>query len=210
MSQDQSRWDAGPGSELIDEGRAGAGNLFKRAWWAMALRGLFAILLGIAIISSPGRSLRVFISMLGIYLFLDGLFTLAATFSAAQRGRSWWPYLLEGALSVGAGILAFTRPASALLFVVLLLAVRAIVVGAVELGTGFSVRKETGASPWLLWLGGIVSVAFGVMLFARPGIGAFALIWTVGVYAVIFGILMDVEAFRLKDHARSLIHRTST
>ncbi len=186
---------------LLSEGEVNtpASNLFKRAWWAMALRGVAAIVLGIVMLTYPGLTLASFIAILGGYLFIDGAVTLVAMAQAAQRGRSWGPYLVEGLFSLAIGIYALLRPSSALLLLVILLAVRALVVGAIEIATGFSIRRTTGRSPWLLWLAGVASVVFGLILFGRPGVGAVALVWTVGLYAIIFGVMIDAEAFRLKD-----------
>ena len=44
----------------------------------------------------------------------------------------------------------------------------------------------------------MLSAAFGVLLFARPGEGALAVIFTIGMYAVLLGILMLMLAFKLK------------
>ena len=183
-----------------------ATNLFKRAWWAIALRGGLAILLGIVMLAYPGLTMATFVTLLGGYVFLDGVVTLLAMTTAAQRGRSWGPYLVEGLLSIVVGICAFMRPASALLFLVILFAVRALVVGAIEITTGLSIRRATGRSPWLLWLAGVASLAFGLLLFGRPGVGVLALVWTAGLYAIIFGVMLDAEAFRLKGfNARRLV-----
>jgi uncharacterized membrane protein HdeD (DUF308 family) len=184
-----------------DDLDAAAGHLFKRAWWAIALRGALAIVLGLVILTRPGVTLAVLIAMIGIYLFFDGLFTLGAAFHAAQKGRSWWPYVLEGLLSVGVGLLAFARPASMALFLVILIAARAIVVGLVEIGTGISVRRTSGSSTWLLWLGGLASVVFGILLLANPAFGLITLVWMVGIYTIAFGVLMDATAFQLKSAA---------
>jgi uncharacterized membrane protein HdeD (DUF308 family) len=181
--------------------------LFKRAWWAIGLRGALAILLGIAMIAYPGMTLAVFAAMLGFYLFLDGMFTLVATFQAAEEERSWAPYLLEGLISIGLGILALSRPAEALLLVVLMLAARTMIVGAVEIGTGVAIRRQTGRSPWLLWLGGLASVVLAIVLFSRPGLGALALLWIIGVYAIVFGLTLEGEAFRMKERGHQLSAR---
>jgi uncharacterized membrane protein HdeD (DUF308 family) len=191
----------------VDEG---AGNLFKRAWWAIALRGVVAIVLGIVILTRPGMTLAVFVTILGIYLFFDGVFTLVAAFRAAHHGNTWWPYLAEGLLSVGVGLLALARPTSILMFLVILIAVRAIVVGMVELGTGVSVRRTTGSSAWLLWLGGLASIAFGILLIRNAAFGLLGLVWLAGIYTIAFGVLLDAEAFRLRaSEPRRLATRTT-
>jgi uncharacterized membrane protein HdeD (DUF308 family) len=197
-----------PVSESID---SAAHDLFKRAWWAIALRGVLAIVLGIVMLTWPGITLGVFIAMLGVYLFFDGIFTMVAAFHASHEGQSWWPYLLEGLLSIGVGLLAFARPTAMALAVLVLVAIRAIVVGGVEIGTGISIRRATKTSPWLLWLSGIASILFGVLLLRSPAYGLLALVWLAGVYTIVFGILLDAEAFRLRGVERRLLepHRTS-
>jgi uncharacterized membrane protein HdeD (DUF308 family) len=186
---------------LIDDGggtNTPASNLFKRAWWVIALRGVLAIVLGIVMLSYPGLTMASFVALLGGYLFFDGVGTLLAMTQAAQRGRSWGPYLVEGLLSIIVGVCALLRPSSALLFLVILFAVRALVVGAIEIATGMSIRRATGRSPWLLWIAGLASIVFGLILFGRPGVGVLALAWSAGLYAIIFGIMLDAEAFRMK------------
>jgi uncharacterized membrane protein HdeD (DUF308 family) len=174
-----------------------AGDIFRRGWWALTLRGLAAIVLGIFVLTRPGLTVSLFVALLGIYLFVDGLFALVATFHAAERGRTWWPYLLEGLVSIAVGIMAFARPGSLLLALIILIAIRALVVGAAEIGTGVAVRRASGSTPWLLYLGGLASIAFAILLFVFPRSGLFALVWVVGVYAIVFGVLMDAEAFRM-------------
>ncbi|HXO68247.1 MAG TPA: DUF308 domain-containing protein [Bradyrhizobium sp.] len=66
-----------------------------------------------------------------------------------------------------------------------------IIVGAIRL------RKEID-NEWLLILGGIVSVLFGVVMMAAPGAGALALITVIGIYAMIIGALLVALSFRLK------------
>ena len=53
----------------------------------------------------------------------------------------------------------------------------------------------------MLWLGGLASIAFGIVLLAMPAVGVLALMWTAGIYALIFGVLLDTEAFRLGARA---------
>lgn len=186
-----------------------AGQLFKRAWWAIALRGALAIILGIVILSRPGVTMAALIAVIGIYLFFDGLFTLVAAFHAAHRGRSWGPYVLEGLVSIAVGLLAFARPASAALFLVVLIAVRAIIVGLVEIGTGVSIRKTTGTSTWMLWLCGLASVAFGVILLGNPAFGMLTLVWMIGIYTIVFGVMLDGEAFHMLGAQRHLAKRAT-
>src|SRR5262252_51835 len=182
-------------TKLIDEA---AGDVFRRAWWAVGLRGLTAIVLGIMMLTAPRPTFSLLVALLGIYVFIDGVFTLVAAFHAESHGQNWWPYLLEGLLSIGVGLLAFSRPGVLGFILLVLIRIRSIVVGLAEIATGVSVRRSLGTPTVLLWLGGLASVAFGVLLLALPAIGVLALMWVAGVYALIFGVLLDTEALRLR------------
>jgi uncharacterized membrane protein HdeD (DUF308 family) len=49
---------------------------------------------------------------------------------------------------------------------------------------------------WLLILGGIISVLFGIGMILAQGAGALALDWVIGTYVVIIGVLLVALAFR--------------
>jgi uncharacterized membrane protein HdeD (DUF308 family) len=66
------------------------------------------------------------------------------------------------------------------------------IVGALQL------RKEVEGEWWLI-LSGALSVAFGVLLFARPGVGILALVWWIAGFAIVFGITNIALAFRVKQ-----------
>ena len=54
---------------------------------------------------------------------------------------------------------------------------------------------------WLLALSGILSVAFGVLLFISPLFGAIAIAIWIGAYSVVFGALLVGLALRLRSWA---------
>jgi len=54
---------------------------------------------------------------------------------------------------------------------------------------------------WWLGLSGLLSVIFGIAVFAKPDAGALALIWVIGAYAIVFGILLIMLGVRLKQYA---------
>jgi uncharacterized membrane protein HdeD (DUF308 family) len=67
------------------------------------------------------------------------------------------------------------------------------IVGAIQL------RKEID-NEWMLILGGVLSVIFGLGVMLLPGAGALALIWVIAIYAVAFGIVTVLFALRLRKH----------
>src|SRR4051794_40075094 len=122
------------------------GTRLRRAWWAIAMRGLLGIVLGFIALTWPGVTLAVLLSVLGAYLLLDGIFAMVAAFRASREERSWWPYVLEGVVSMAVGVLTFTHPSAVLFIVLILVAVRCWITGIIEIATGIWLRRETGSS----------------------------------------------------------------
>jgi len=172
-------------------------DILARNWWAIALRGLFAVLFGVAAFVWPGLTLAVLVILWGTYAFVDGIFTLVAAFRAAQMRMTWWPLVLEGILGIVAGVVAFIWPGITALALLYLIAAWALLTGIVEIIAAVRLRNVISGE-WMLGLAGVLSIIFGVILIAAPGAGALAVIWTIGAYAVIFGIVLIALAFRLR------------
>lgn len=176
------------------------------AWWSIALRGLAAVVFGVIAISKPSVAAGAFVIIFAIYALFDGA---VAFVQAALRGRAglrWGWFLVEGIASVAIGIIALAYPTATLLAVVLLVAVRAIVLGIVELIGAFSGRGVD--SSWLLGVTGVVSTVFGVLLLANPFAGGLVLLWTIGVYAIIFGVMLLGHAVHVlgQQHRGARLH----
>ena len=169
-----------------------------RNWWAVGLRGLFALLFGVLVFFWPGISLLVLVFLFGFYVLADGIFAIVSAIRAADRHKRWWPLLLEGIVGIAAGIMAFIWPGITALVLLYLIAAWAIVTGIFEIVAAMQLRKEIEGE-WLLALGGIASVVFGVLLVGFPGAGALAVVWIIGAYSMLFGILLMVLAFRLRQ-----------
>jgi uncharacterized membrane protein HdeD (DUF308 family) len=77
----------------------------------------------------------------------------------------------------------------------------AIVVGLLQIWGATRLRKEIEGE-WLLGLSGVLSVAFGVIMFAQPGAGALAVVWLIGSFAILAGWVYIALGFQLKKHKR--------
>jgi uncharacterized membrane protein HdeD (DUF308 family) len=75
------------------------------------------------------------------------------------------------------------------------------VVGALEIIAAVRLRKEIKGE-WMLALGGVISIAFGVVLFLFPGPGALGLLIWIGAYAIVVGGLLIALGIRLRGLAR--------
>lgn len=174
--------------------------VLARNWWALALRGLFAIIFGLIALLNPGVTLIALIYLFGAYSLVDGIFGVAAAVRAAEAHNRWGWLLVEGIAGIITGLIAFLIPGLTALVLLYLIAAWALVTGVLELLAAFRLRGMI-ANEWLLLLGGAASIIFGVLLIVQPGAGALAVLWLIGAYALIFGILMLMFAFRLRGHA---------
>jgi uncharacterized membrane protein HdeD (DUF308 family) len=169
-----------------------------RNWWTLALRGLFAILFGVLVFLAPGITLEALILLLAAYFVVDGVGNIIAAFNNREHNNQWWVALLEGVISILAGIGAFLWPGMTALILLYLVAAWAVVTGVLEIIAAIRLRKEIENEFWL-GLAGLLSVLFGVALFVWPGTGILTLLWLLGGYAIVSGIFLLMLAFRLRS-----------
>jgi len=165
------------------------------SWWALGLRGLAAVVFGIACFAVPGIVLVVLIALFAAYLLVDGVFALIA----GVRSRSWL-IVFEGLLGFVAGGLAFFYPGLTAVAFAILIAAWAVVTGLIELGAAVALRRVI-PHEWMLVAGGLLSILFGVMMALFPGAGLVAIVWLIGAYSLIWGALWLALAFRLHSYA---------
>jgi uncharacterized membrane protein HdeD (DUF308 family) len=177
--------------------RLGMGILLARNWWAIVVRGVIAILFGLAIFAFPGVSLLGLIILFGIFSVVSGFFALMSLRSHPGDEPTWM-VLLEGMTGIAVGIIAFIWPGLTGVVLLYLIATWAIVSGSFEVITAVRLRHQID-NEWLLGLAGVASVIFGILLIAWPAAGAFALLWVIGTYAIFFGVLLVALGIRLRS-----------
>jgi uncharacterized membrane protein HdeD (DUF308 family) len=162
-----------------------------RNWWAVVLRGVFAVLFGLGTFFWPGLTLAVLVLLYGGYLFIDGILAVVSAFARRREGAFPWGVFLAGLASLVAGLFTLFWPG------VTALAVWAIVRGVFEIIAAIHLRREL-TNEWLLALNGVVTVLLGIALIVAPGAGVLAVLWLIGAFAIVAGILLIILGFRLK------------
>jgi len=94
-----------------------------------------------------------------------------------------------------------SRPGATAMTLLFFIALWAIVTGIVEIVAAVQLRHEIQGEFWY-GLGGLISVAFGVFLLARPGAGALAVLWLIASYAMLFGTIQILLAFEARSFAK--------
>lgn len=171
--------------------------LLARNWWAIALRGVFAILFGLIAFFQPFAAIFSLTLLFAAYMLADGVFAIVAGVRAAAHHERWGLLIVEGVLDLLAGAFALLLPFVAALTFVTVLGIWAVVSGIALTAAAFRLHGSHGR--WLMALSGLVSIVWGVLLFLSPFFGALVLTWWLGGYAIAFGVLMLVLAFRLRS-----------
>jgi uncharacterized membrane protein HdeD (DUF308 family) len=184
-------------------------DILSRYWWMTLLRGLFWILLGIVIFARPGISLLSLTLALGAIMFIDGIINVVNALSGRKENDDWWVLLLVGLAGIGVGVLTFYNPQATALAVVLYVAIWAIATGLLEIVAAVRLRRQIEGEFWLA-LAGIASVVFGVLLAARPGVGALTILWLIGAYAIVFGVILLLLAFRVRSGVKRVARALGT
>lgn len=185
-----------PDSEPAKSGTMSA--MLARNWWAMALRGVCAVLFGLIALLLPGATIASLVLLFAAYMLVDGVFAIVAGVRMAARHERWWPFILEGVIDLAAGLIAVVAPIATVLAFVWLGGVWALVSGVMMIAAAFRLRTSHGK--WWLGFGGLVSIVWGILLFVAPIEGAVVMTWWLGAYAIIFGGALIVLAFRLRGH----------
>jgi uncharacterized membrane protein HdeD (DUF308 family) len=177
--------------------------LLTRSWWMLVLRGAIAVLFRIVALLWPGLTLLWLVAMFAAFAILGGAASIVGAVKHRDSDKGWWLILLLGLINVAAGVIAIFYPGITALVLVLVMGANALLMGALDIAVAIRMRQAL-RNGWLLFLAGIASILFGVLVFVFPGAGALALVWLIGFYAILTGILL--LAFGLR--ARAWLNRT--
>ena len=163
----------------------------------MALRGVVAIAFALLILIWPGIGLTTLIALFGAFALVSGLATIVGAFAAPIRNRQRAWLSIEGLLGIGVGVVVFLWPSLSALGLLYAVAAWAIAAGILEVALSFNLPISGGRS-LLLGLSGLLSIAFGAIMFAKPGAGAIALLALIAAFALVSGVMQISYAFELR------------
>jgi uncharacterized membrane protein HdeD (DUF308 family) len=171
--------------------------LVVRDWWVFAIRGIAAIVFGILAFVWPETTLTVLVLLFGAFVLVDGISLLIALASGdALARRHAWAVGIMGVLGIVAGIVTFLWPDLTAVSLLYIIAIWAIAMGTFQVIGAVVLRRALDNEVWM-GLGGLASIAFGVLLIAFPSGGLLSLVWLVGIWSVVFGVSNLGLAYRL-------------
>jgi len=165
-------------------------------WWLVLVEGAVAALLGLILLVAPGASLVLLVWLLGIYLFIAGIFRIVGIFLDAS---SWGWKLAAGILSLIAGLAILGNPlwsttvASA--WLVILVGFLAMLQGA----AGLIVAFQGGG--WGVGALSVLGILLGLFLVINPLIGVATLTLILAIFMLIGGVGAVIQAFRMRRGA---------
>lgn len=171
-------------------------------WWIFAVRGIVAVLFGVAAIVWPAITVLALTLLWGAYALTDGVLELTLAARAGRAGKRWGWLLLSGLVSIGAAVIAALWPAITALALLMLIAVWAVFTGVAQIVAAIELRRVIRGE-WLLALSGVLSVAFGVLMMIFPGAGALAVVSIIAAYAIVFGVFMTGLGIRMHRWSKS-------
>jgi uncharacterized membrane protein HdeD (DUF308 family) len=164
---------------------------------SLILLGVLAIIVGIIAIAWPKVTIYALVILFAVYAFIDAALQAMRAFTSRAAGPVLG-HLLLALIALAAGVIALAWPGPTALVLVLVVAIWAFTGGIFEIFAAFQ-SGETAGTRALFIITGLVSILFGVVLFAHPNIGAVTLALLFGLFTLIYGfsqITMGIELRR--------------
>ena len=166
---------------------------------ALVWRGIFAIIIGIMAVAWPGITVGAFVLVFAVYAFIAASTTAAAAFRSKGSGGTVGPVLLA-VIDAAAGVAALAWPGITALALVWIVAAWALIGGFAEIAMAFAAGETTGQRA-LLALGGLVTIALGVVFAIRPDVGATTIAQVFGLFSIMAGVSALVIAANAGDRS---------
>ena len=162
-------------------------------WWLVLIEGIFAVIIGLSLLVSPGMTISIIVKVLGLYWFFAGMLAIVSIF---VNRTDWALKLIAGIVGIVAGLIVIRHPLwSTILIpslVVILIAIGGIIIGIVDIVRAFK------GSGWGIGILGVLSLLLGVILLLNPTKAAFASTLVLGLIALGGGVIAIIMAFRIR------------
>jgi uncharacterized membrane protein HdeD (DUF308 family) len=139
----------------------------------------------------------------GAFVAAHGLISVYASVRSRLPGRQRLWLLVQGLVSIGFGVIAFGWTDMTELALLYFVGAWAIVLGTIGVvaGAGLPARRGTKL---LILLESVLSIVFGVVMFASPDTGALALAALIAAFAIVTGTVTLTLGFELRRYGTEL------
>jgi uncharacterized membrane protein HdeD (DUF308 family) len=185
---------------------AALATLLARVWKLIAANGVAAILFGFVLVLWPDIGLTTIVAVVAVYALVRGVLSGMAAFSAPlpQAERRWLTLEAVAGTAIGIALLVWNDiSAKALLYVV---AAWALALGLIMLAAAVQLPVN-GGQRLLLALNGLISGAFGAVMFIEPDVGAVAIVVLIATFTIVTGVMQIGFALDLRIVAADVRRR---
>lgn len=185
-------------SVIIEESPDNMMAVIGRNWWVLLFAGILSLLVGIAAIAWPGKTVIVVAVVFAIWLIVSGIFSIVRGFASGLTGGMRALFIITGILSLVLGIFAIRGEFQELYILSLFIGIGFLFRGFSTLFLGFESKDGRG---WNIFFG-VVMLIGGLIVLIWPGISLVTLTWVVGIWLVVIGIYEIIAAFSVKSAAK--------
>jgi uncharacterized membrane protein HdeD (DUF308 family) len=176
--------------------------MFKSTSTSLILLGILGVIVGVIAIAWPGVTIAALVILFAVYAFIGAGLQAMRAFSSGTAGPVLG-HLLLSLVCLAAGVAALAWPSPTALVLVLIVGIWAFVAGFAEMGAAFMTGESAGTRAMFI-VTGLISIAFGVVLTARPNIGAVTLALLFGLYSLIYGVSEIVAGVQMRRTGETL------
>ena len=172
--------------------------VYNQSKWALVLRGLLSLLVGVAILTRPMPSVAALALVIALWALFDGSVNVVRSFQVRQIAPHWWVLLLSGIVSVAFGIASlYYFPGLSLAFAVTLIAYWLILSGVIAFYLGYEERRAGVSWGWTI-LFGFVALAGGLIAIAYPMATLATLLGFIAGFSIIASLFLFMAAARMQ------------
>jgi uncharacterized membrane protein HdeD (DUF308 family) len=174
-----------------------AGTQLKKWRWVVGLQGLASVIFGVLILAWPGISVYALTIVFGIFTLASGFTAFAGAFSSQNKDERG-SLILSGLLGTVVGIMVIAWPSISALALLYVIGVYAVLLGILAIVAAMRLPLDDRHTA-LTILSGLVAIVFGIVIFAKPGAGALAVLALIAAFALVVGVTELVVAIGGKE-----------
>jgi uncharacterized membrane protein HdeD (DUF308 family) len=176
--------------------------VYRLGWWALFLRGLFSLAVGVFVLARPLESVAAFALVIAFWAIFSGLTTTVHAFELKPVAPHWWVLLLSGLVSVGFGVAALDYyPVLSLTYAVVLVAWWLTITGAMGVYAAMQEKRLGLHWGWTAAFA-VLSLAAGVFAILVPPVTLATIMGLIAGFAIVSGVALIIGAFKI----RSVVH----
>jgi uncharacterized membrane protein HdeD (DUF308 family) len=171
---------------MLDRAAKNVRTQITKTRWMLGLHGLASVVFGVMILAWPGISVYALTIVFGAYTLATGIVEFGSAFTAQGRDERGW-LILRGLLGIAVGVLVFAWPGISALALLYVIGGYAVALGILCVIGSFRLPLDSRGTA-LIGLTGVVAIVFGIVIFAKPGAGALAVLALIAAFALVTGI----------------------